>query len=163
MRGGEDGDRLVDPAAGGGIAAVERGVIHGIDRSEHHDVDRLGDVVEDHHAVVETKRQVWLAAVVEGCIGQLFHVADRVVARVADDAAGEWREFRKPGNLERSHAPLEFGERIGALEGLDSTCPRHRHFGAPCLEPQERVGRQKAVAAHLLSTDNALKQAGSVP
>jgi hypothetical protein len=55
------------------------------------DFDRLVHVVEDDQLAVEAEGEVGQAAVVLGGGGELFAfvVADRVVTRVADEAAGE--------------------------------------------------------------------------
>ena len=73
-------------------------------------------MVEDDHAVVEGERQVGQAAVVGRGVGQVLGVADRVVGRVADRAAGE------PGQAGQVDRPvavdqaLEVAERVGRGE-----------------------------------------------
>ena len=59
------------------------------------DRDRLVDVVEDDHAVVEGEAQVGQLAVVERRVRQALDIANGVVAGVADRAAGEARQARQ--------------------------------------------------------------------
>ena len=54
-----------------------------------HDDDRLVDVVEDDHTVVQREAKVRQAAVVGRRMVEALNVADRVVPRVADGAAEE--------------------------------------------------------------------------
>ncbi len=54
--------------------------------------DRLANMVENHHAIVEGERQVGQAAIVGRGVRQVLGVAHGVVGRVADGAAGEPRQ-----------------------------------------------------------------------
>jgi len=83
---GSPRSQVIDPPAGDLVGAAE---VVRIDVGVGHGGDRLVDVVEDDHAVVEGEAEVGQAAVVRGRVRQPLHVADRVVGRV--DAGGEVR------------------------------------------------------------------------
>ncbi len=81
-------DDVIDAAAGvvvGGADVAAGRIV--IDAGHGDDDDRLGDVVEHDHAVVERERQVGQVAIVGRGVGQVLGVANDVVAGVADRAA----------------------------------------------------------------------------
>jgi len=78
--------------------------------------DGLGDVVEDDHAVVEGEAEVRQAAVVRRRVGQALDVADRVVAGVADQAAGESRECGVAAVGAAGEQFAQVGQRVGRGE-----------------------------------------------
>ena len=82
-------DEPVHAVAGGLVAAAQVGRI---DVGVGHGRDRLVDVVEDDHAVVEGEAEVGQAAVVGRRVRQAFDVAHGVVGGVADGAAAEARQ-----------------------------------------------------------------------
>ena len=90
------GDPLLQPldepvhlVAGGLVAAAQVGRI---DVGVRHGRDRLVDVVEDDHAVVEGEAEVGQAAVVGRRVRQPFHITHGVIGGVADGAAAEARQ-----------------------------------------------------------------------
>jgi hypothetical protein len=133
-----------------------------IDVGEHHDVERLRDVVENEQPVVEGEAEIREMKVVDRRMRQPLRVSDGVVGRIPHHAAGERREFRQLGRLMASHPPLEVGERVGRLELLHvvRAGPRDPHSRAEGFKPQEGLGPQEAVTADLLPADDALEQAG---
>ena len=107
---GEAGDQLVDPGAGPLVRGPRR--LARVEVGVRHDQDRLVDVVEDDHPVVEGEREVGQAAVVGRGVRQVLDVADRVVAGVADRPPREPGEARHRGRAIAFDELLELGERV---------------------------------------------------
>ena len=84
----EAGDDGVDPAAGFAIGGFDAG---GADAGVGDDFDGFVDVIEDHEFAIEGEEEVGELAVVLGGRGEFFAfvISDGVIARVADEAAGE--------------------------------------------------------------------------
>ena len=62
--------------------------------------DGFVDVIEDHHAVVESKTQIGQMAIVGRRLGEPFDIAHGVVAGIADGAAAKARQTRQVGAVE---------------------------------------------------------------
>ncbi len=127
------------------------------------DQDRLADVVEEDHAVVEGERKVGQPAVVGGDGGELLGVAHRVIGGEADGAAGEPRQTRRGRGAIPAEEPLELGEGIAAGEAPALALAARLDdpdLGPARLEPHERLGPEEAEPADLLSADDALEQEG---
>ena len=158
-------DRFVDTAAGLRVATGRGRGRAVVDVGQHHDVERLGDVVENKQTIVEGEREVGEMEVVDGWMGQPLRVADGVVGGIPHGTAGERREFRQVRRLVDRHPPLEVGERVRRLKLLHlvRSGPGDPHLRTEGFEPHERLGAEEAVAADLLATDDALEQAGGFP
>ena len=72
-----------------------------------HDLDRLGNVVEDHHRAVEPERQVRQIAVVGGAFAQGLVVTNEVVAGIADRGHLEQAEAAGPDAANEAEAESE--------------------------------------------------------
>ena len=100
---GEAGDQLVDAIAGRLVGSL--GVRGRADVGLRHDQDRLADVVEEDHPIVEGEREIGQPPVVVGDVGQVLGVSHGVVGRIADGPAGEPgepREGERPGIVRRA-------------------------------------------------------------
>ena len=169
-RRGELLDQVVDATAGrliglgGGDARLAQ-PSHG-----HHD-DRLGDVVEHDHLVIEGEGHVGHLAVVGRGMGQILEVTNRVVARISHRAAAERRQLGQMNRPDRLDPTPQFFQRVLAIElagdqrgrppGRDARIFVGRDAIAVGFDFEERLGGQEAVAAHLFAADDALEQTGA--
>ena len=148
-----------------GVGLVEPG--HG------HDDDRLVHVVEDHHLIVEGKRQIGHLAIVLWGIGQVLDVADDVVAGVAHGAAAKGGQLGERGRAVGLDAPAKLIQRIFRLDlprdedrharSRDAGVRADRHPLVVGFNFQEGVRGQEAVAPDLLSAHDALEKARTAP
>ncbi len=124
-----------------------------------HGGDRLADVVEDDHAVIEGEAEVGQAAVVGRRVRQPLDVAHGVVGGVTDGAAAEARQAGDVRRLVGGHLLFQQRKRIGMLH-LDGRPARglKDDAGAERLEAQEGAGADEAVTAEPLAADDALEQ-----
>jgi hypothetical protein len=126
-----------------------------------HDQDRLADVVEDDHPVIKGEGEVGQAAIVGGGVGEALGVADGVVGREPDGAAGEPGEAGEVDRPVPLDQPLQVPERVGRRGPPDAPGVVRRQdadLGPARLEPEERLGPEEAEPADLLAADDALEE-----
>ena len=116
---GEAGDQLVDAIASRLVGRLW--VRRRTDVGLRNDQDRLADVVEQDHAIVEGEREIGQSAIVVGDIGQVLGVAHRIVRRIADSPAGESREPRQGEGPVFFDELLEIAQRILRGEPADGS------------------------------------------
>ena len=163
-------DQLVDAAARR-LVGLGRGNARLVQPGHRHHHDGLGDVVEHDHLVVEGEGHVGHLAVVGRGMGQVLEVADRVVAGVSDRTATEGGQLRQMDRPNRLDPPPKLVQRVVAIElaghqrrrppGRNPRIGIRRHPAAIGLDLEERLGGQKAVAAHFLAAHDALEQASA--
>ncbi len=156
----EAGDDFVDPPAGIAIGRLDSG---GADLGVGDDLDGLIDMIEDHDLAVEGEEKIGELSVVEGRGGELFAlvIADRVVAGVADEAAGEGGEMLVAEIFFGGEEFLQVGEGIGGVEfarGLAEFLDRG--FAAGDLVDRSRSGGDEAEAADFFAADHAFEEKG---
>src|SRR5262249_42861256 len=106
--------------------------------------------------------QVRQVAVVRRRARQPLNVADRVVAGVADRAAGEARQAGHVRRTEGGQLLLQQEERVGGVQLLPLATVA-ADLRAEGLEAEERPGAEEAVAAQPLAANNALEEERPVP
>ena len=142
-----------------------------VEPGHRYDYDRLGDVVEDDHLVVEGEGQVGHVAVVGRGVGQMLDVANGVVAGVSDRSATERGQLGQMHRADRLDPAAEFLQRVFALElprdqrrrsaGRHARVGVGRHPAAVGFDLEEGIDGQEAVAADLFAADHALEEAGA--
>ena len=128
-------------------------------------------MVEDHRLIVEGEGHVGHVAIVRRGVGEVFQVADHVVACIAHGPAHKRRQLRQRRRPQRPDPLGQLAQGVVAIElpGLENGGAGGRRAGGRAdrhplaigLDLEEGVGRQEAVAAHLLAADHALGQAGA--
>ena len=122
------------------------------------DENRLANLVEDDHPIVERERHVGNVAVIVRSVGQTFGVADDVVPGVADCPAAKARQTGKVPGLVPCEKTLQIAQRIARLELLGASLFGDDDVVAEGFDPQERIGTEKAVASDLLASHDALEE-----
>ncbi len=148
---------FIEPADRSGIA-LTRFFAHALRQGD--DGDRLADVIEDAQRVIKGKIEVGQLAIVRRSIGQMFGVADDVVARVSDRSTDEgWQRVDRSNGGAQVLAQSD--QRIlDRLRHRRAVFVDHRQGVADSVDPLDRVGGQKAVPAHFFAADHAFEQAG---
>ena len=152
-RRGQASDQLVYPPGRAVVGRLQ--VAAGLDVGMGDHEDRLPDVIEQDHPVIEGERQVGEVPVVGRGVGEVLGIADRVVSGVADRPAHESRQAGDVHGPIGGEEALEVEERVGRVRPggsirigrVDDSDPI-----APRLEPAEGLGPEEAVPADLLAT-----------
>jgi hypothetical protein len=161
-------DQSIDVGTGPAIAAFQ---ILGIDVSMGDDGDGFGDVIEDHHAVIERETEVGQLAIIRRRAGEVLHIANGVIPGIAHRSARKSRQTSDRGSAIGSELFFEQLERIVVrqFQGLLGSLAApgrpgvQPHALAKRLEAQKGSGTGKAVASHAFAADDALEEKRPVP
>ena len=122
-------------------------------------LDRLGNMIEQHHRAVQAEREVGYFAIVVGAFAELFVISHHVVPREANQPARETRQLRQVHLLVRLEHAIQLRQRIvGGDFLLRTVWPADRNSVAGGCEGRFRVGRHERMRSDPLAANHAFQQ-----
>ena len=157
----EPRDHAFDPFRCRSVGGLDTSVPFCCDMRGGHDLDLLGDIVEDQHRIGEEEGKVRKIERVLPPGSQILERAHHVVAQISDGAADERGKVRHGRRaIALHHLPQTF-ERVSTAGNALLACALHDNKVAPVfVDDDGRTTAEKRVACPFLTSLNALKKIG---
>ena len=124
----------------------------------HNNLNRLLNLIENHHLVVHGERHVWQLAIIGWRIRQILGVPNCVITRIANRPTTKPRQSREMWCSVLFQHRMQVFERVVNLIGFGLARLRQHDLFIEGIHLKERPSPEKTVSADPFTANDAFKQ-----